>query len=106
MRERAIRYTTAAIGDLREIKDYLVQHDPGAARNVGEAIERAVLLLSLFPHKSRNVRRRDWHALPLSRYPYIVFFRIRRDEIEILHIRHAARRHPGFTEDARPYRAA
>jgi plasmid stabilization system protein ParE len=35
----------------------------------------------------------------LSRYPFI-FFRIKDDELEILRIRHGARRHPGFQEAA------
>jgi plasmid stabilization system protein ParE len=32
------------------------------------------------------------HALYLGRYPYIVYYRVGRDEISIVHIRHAARR--------------
>lgn len=46
------------------------------------------------------MRRRGMFALRLSRYPHIIFFRIRHGELEILHIRHGARRHPGFMEEA------
>lgn len=100
MRSLRVRYTETAISDLLGIHAYISQNNPGAATEVGLAIERAITLLSLFPHKSRKLRLPGWYALPVTRYPYIIFFKIKRDELEILHIRHAARRHPGFQEPA------
>jgi toxin ParE1/3/4 len=100
MRDLRVRYSDTALSDLRDIHTYLSQHDPAAARKIGAAIENAVLLLSLFPQKSRRIRRGGERALPLSRYPFIIFFRIKGDELEILRIRHGARRHPGFQEAA------
>lgn len=100
MRDMRVRYTDTALSDLRDIQTYISQNDPAAALKVGAAIESAVLLLCLFPQKSRRIRWRGERALPLSRYPFIIFFRIKGDELEILRIRHGARRHPGFQEAA------
>ena len=100
MRDMRVRYTDAALFDLDDIHTYISQNDPAAAQKVAAAIEAAVLLLSLFPQKSRRIRRRGERALPLSRYPFIIFFRIKDDELEILRIRHGARRHQGFQEAA------
>lgn len=61
------------------------------------AIHQTIELLSHFPEKSRSTRQRGLRAVSLSRYPYIVFFKIRRGELLILH---GARRHRGFQEEA------
>jgi len=34
--------------------------------------------------------------LSLVRYPYLIFYRVKADEIEVLHIRHGARQRPDF----------
>lgn len=96
----SVRYAPAALAEIDGIYDYIARDNPSAAAKVLTEVRDAVLLLSTFPEKARKMRRRGMFALPLSRYPYIIFFRILRDELEILHIRHGARRHPGFQEDA------
>lgn len=95
-----VRYAPAALAEIDGIYDYIARDNPSAAAKVLSEIRDAILLLSAFPEKARKMRRRGMFALPLSRYPYIVFFRVSRDEIEILHVRHGARRHPGFMEEA------
>jgi hypothetical protein len=38
--------------------------------------------------------------LPVRRYPqYLVFYTVREDEVVVLNVRHAARRHPWEAED-------
>jgi plasmid stabilization system protein ParE len=41
------------------------------------------------PVRHRMIAQLGVHALYLGRYPYIVYYRVRRDEIAIVHIRHA-----------------
>ena len=96
----SISYAVPARAVIDDIYRYIAKDNPCAAREVAAAIEEAVELLSQYPHKSRRTRPRGMRALPLSQYPYIIFFKIRRGELEVLHVLHGARRHPGFQEAA------
>ncbi len=93
-------YTAPARSDIDGIYRYIATDNRLAALAVVAAIKEAVLLLSHFPEKSRKTRQRGLRALPLSQYPYIIFCRIRSDELPIVHVLHGARRHPGFPEEA------
>jgi plasmid stabilization system protein ParE len=96
----SISYAVPARADIDDLYRTIAKDNLRAAREVVAAIEAAVELLSQYPYKSRRTRQCGMRALPLSRYPYIVFFKIRRGELEVLHVLHGARRHPGFQEEA------
>jgi addiction module RelE/StbE family toxin len=95
-----VRYADSALKDLSDIHAYIARENVLAASRVVDAIIEAISLLSLFPQKSRRVRGRAVRALPLSRYPYVIFYCIQGKELRITHIAHGARRHPGFQEEA------
>lgn len=99
-------YADAARSDIDAIYRYIANSNPSAAIDVINAIDAAIELLSLYPMKSRRTRRLGIRALPLSRYPYIVFFKIRHGELIVLHVLHAARHHPGFMDEARGFAPA
>jgi hypothetical protein len=61
---------------------------------------RPIEILALFPNKSRRTVRSRMRAVVMKHYPYIVFFRLKRRELEIVHVLHAAQRHPAFQEPA------
>lgn len=71
-----VRYAARALRDIRDIRDFIARDNVAAASSVVEAITTAIALASLFPQKSRKVRGQKMRALTLSRYPYIVFYRI------------------------------
>lgn len=98
-RPLSIIYAIPARADIDVIYRYIAEDNPAAARDVVAAIEDAVVLLSEYPHKSRRTHRRGMRALAMSDYPYIIFFKITRGELEVLHVLHGARRHPGFQEE-------
>jgi plasmid stabilization system protein ParE len=88
-----VRYTPRAFADREAIFEYINQHNPRAAREVKAFIARRVAELGESPPvHHRMIARLGVHALYLGRYPYIVYYRVGRDEIAIVHIRHAARR--------------
>lgn len=99
-RPLTITYAGPARADIDAIYSYIAKDNQQAARDVAAAIERAVENLALFPRKSLHTVRRRTRAVILGRYPYIDFFKIRRGELEVLHVLHAAQRHPGFQEPA------
>lgn len=45
-----------------------------------------------FPEAGERIPRSRMRAITLPKYPYRVFYRVRPDRIDIIHIRHAARR--------------
>ncbi|MDE2183340.1 MAG: type II toxin-antitoxin system RelE/ParE family toxin [Alphaproteobacteria bacterium] len=85
--------------EIDEIYRYIAKDNPLAASDVLVAIRGAVEFLSHYPRKLRNTHRRGLRALPPSAYPYIIFYGIRRGDVEVVHVLHGARRHPGFQEE-------
>jgi plasmid stabilization system protein ParE len=87
-----VRYTPRAFADLDDIRIYISQHNPIAALKVVATIERIVTRLGDFPDSGQRSDELDVRVVFSTRYPYRIYYRIRQDEISILHIRHTARR--------------
>jgi len=86
-----IRYTPRAFADREEIFGYLDQRNPRAAREVKRFIKERVAALADLPRRSPVIKRLGVHAHWLGRYPYVIYYRIMRSEVWIIHIRHVAR---------------
>jgi Plasmid stabilization system protein len=95
-----VEYTWQVRTELRAIRDYIAKDNPAAAQRVVSAIEAEIELLACFPWNGRKTDEQDVLGRTLSRYPYIVFYRVETDVLIIVHVLHAARRHPGFQETA------
>jgi addiction module RelE/StbE family toxin len=88
-----VTWSPEAIADLGEIADYLKARSPRGAAAVGERIEEVVSLLAQHPGIGRVLEQRpSVRVMPLGRYPYLVFYEVVGNELQILHIRHGARR--------------
>ena len=87
-----VRYTPRAFADRDTIFDYINRRNPRAAREVKAFIEKRISELGDLAIRHRVIQKLGVHALWLGRYPYIVYYRVGRDEVAIVHIRHAARR--------------
>ncbi len=70
-----IRYRTQALADIDEIFQYLHARSPSGALNVLRAIYAG-----------------DIRVKVVRRYRYKIFYSVSGDSIEIVHIRHTARR--------------
>ncbi len=86
-----VRYTPRAFSDREAIFAYLDQRNPRAAKEVKAYIKKRILELGELSRRSPLIPELAVHALWLGRYPYIVYYRVGRDEVSIIHIRHAAR---------------
>lgn len=85
-------YTTEALADLQSISEWLSIHYPGIAPVVAQRIRAVVAHIARWPESARRVEEHPGvRALPIGRYPYIVFYTVIADTVEILHIHHAAR---------------
>jgi toxin ParE1/3/4 len=88
-----VRYTRRALDDLKAIYSYIAADNPKAARAVELVIRRTAGLLADFPHLGvQTERSSQYRGIKAGRYPYRIYYRIRDDEIWIVHIRHMARR--------------
>jgi len=86
------RYSPRAIDDLIAIADYLTEQNPTAARAVESKIRSTVDFLAEFSAGGRLLdQRKQVRVMPIARYPYLVFYTVKADEVIILHVRHGAR---------------
>ena len=90
-----VRWLKAAIADLDEIFDYIAEDDVQAAARVLERIEGAVNALKRHPELGRLGRVAGTREFVVAGLPYLVVYRTSRSHnVEILVVRHAARRWP------------
>ena len=87
-----VRYSPRAFADREQIFDYLRQRSPDGARNVMARIRESVGQLAQQPHSGYATDDPDLRVKFIGRYPYKIFYRVRDDTVEIIHIRHTARR--------------
>ena len=93
-------YSPRAIRDLEHIAAYYrTVADPKLAAAISERIEQVIDRVARRPETAPQVVERPGiRAVLVLRYPYKIFYRSRGVVIEILHIRHTARR--PWTPDA------
>jgi toxin ParE1/3/4 len=89
-----IVYSPRAIRDLQQIAAYYRSvADAKVAAAISHRIEHVITRVARRPQTApRVVNRPDVRAVLVLRYPYKIFYRVRDDAIEVLHIRHTARR--------------
>lgn len=87
-----IRYRARALADLEGIFLYLNERSPSGANNVLHALRAAIIEISENPHAAPSTSEPDIRVKILGRYRYKIFYSAGEDFIEIIHIRHAARR--------------
>ena len=83
-----VRYRAQARTDIDEIRRYLQQRSPSGARNVLRSIRAA----ADNPYASEATDDTDVRVKVVTEYPHKIFYGIHPDFIEILHVRHSARR--------------
>jgi len=91
-----LRWTRLAEADLDRIAAYIGQDSPvAAARVILELIDQAETLLTRHVAMGRPGRVIGTRELVIGQLPYIIPYRVREGEIEILRVLHTSRRWPG-----------
>lgn len=88
----SVRYTPRAFSDREAIFDYLVTRSPNGAHKVLARITTTIDLLAAQPELGYRTENPQVRVKFVGDYPYKIFYRIRGNDLEILHIRHTARR--------------
>lgn len=93
-----IKWFACAINDLSEIRKYIAEDNPTAAQNVASKIKEATSLLKEHSAAGRSGRIEGTRELVIPEFPYIIPYRVRNGEIEILRVLHNARKWPGKSD--------
>jgi plasmid stabilization system protein ParE len=89
-------YTQRALNDLAEIVGHIAEVDADAASRFGGSLLDHVDLLERFPRMGGTIHKRP-RVRKLIHSPFLIYYHVDDDkgEIEILHVRHGARKPPG-----------
>ena len=89
-----IRWTGVAADDLKSVHEYLSEHAPVRADTIVERILAGIDVLEQYPNLGRPGRLDGTRELVITGTPFIVFYRLRKSQVEILGVLHAARKWP------------
>ena len=87
-----IIWSPLAQARLREIRAYIAQDNPGAAERVAARLMAIVETLKVYPHLGRAGSEPGVRELVVGGTPYIILYRVRRQQVTILTIWHGAQR--------------
>lgn len=90
----SLHWTPLARADLFSIFHYVVTRNPPAADRLVAAIEEQLQALLDFPQMGRPGRVAGTREFVISRTPYVVAYRLRGAEVQIIRVLHGARRWP------------
>ena len=87
-----IRWQLSAVSDLANIRDYIAEHDPAAARSVVERVMGSVSRLERFPESGRIGQIANTREIVVPGLPYIVVYTYGNVDLEIVAVFHAAQK--------------
>ncbi len=93
-----IKWTQPAAKALESIQDYIAEDNPPAAFEVAQKIRYATEQLNDHPKLGRAGRVRGTYELVIPGLPFIVPYRIKGKEVQILSVYHTSRKWPDAFE--------
>lgn len=88
-----VRLTARARADISAIREFYLHESRATADRVRRSINQALDLIASRPTIGpRNRRTPEIRSKLVLHYPYRIHYRVTGDQIEVLHIRHTARR--------------
>jgi len=89
-----VKWTPSALADLEDAGDFIGQDNPSAAQAMAGRVQDGVEYLMEHPNLGRAGRVRGTRELVISGSPFVVIYRVRFDQIQILRVLHHARKWP------------
>ena len=90
-----LRWDQRALGDLRDIRNYISAHSsPASAERVRAYLVGRVDRLRAHTRLGTASSDAEIRILAPTRYPYRIYYTVQRGEVVILHVRHTARQAP------------
>ena len=92
-----VKWLVYAIADMAQVRAYIAQDNPHAAKAVGGRLMGAARALAVSPALGRPGRLVGTREMVVPDLPYILAYRVRNDAVEILRVLHTSRRWPSDT---------
>ncbi|MFV2081602.1 MAG: type II toxin-antitoxin system RelE/ParE family toxin [bacterium] len=89
-----IKWTEPGAKALESIQDYIAKDNPRAAFEVAQRIRHATEQLNDHPELGRAGRVRGTYELVIPGLPYLVPYRVKGNEVQILSVYHTSRKWP------------
>ena len=89
---KTVKWTKSALRNLNNEVDYIGRDNSQAAQNVAAFVRRTVNLLETMPQMGRTGRINGTKELIIRGLPYIVFYRIQGETIQITRVLHTSRK--------------
>lgn len=89
-----IRWQLSAVTDLANIRDYIMEQDPAAARAVVDRVLLSVDHLENFPESGRTGQAEGTREVIVPSLPYIIVYTHDDADINIIAVFHAAQKRP------------
>ncbi|MFT3974630.1 MAG: type II toxin-antitoxin system RelE/ParE family toxin [Amaricoccus sp.] len=86
-----VRFSRRALADLAAIHEWLSERSPAAADRVVNAIEDSAAHLADNPLMGKREARGLGRFLIVSRYRYVLSYRVEGDRVEIVYVFHPSR---------------
>ena len=86
-----LRWRLSAVNDLAEIRDFISENDPDAARAVVNRVLHSVERLASFPNSGRAGQVEGTRELVVPGLPYIVVYTCDDTDVSIIGVFHGAR---------------
>ncbi len=93
-----VKWTEPAAKALESIQDYIARDNPIAAFEVAQIIRLAAEQLNDHPELGRAGRVRGTFELVIPGLPYLVPYRVKGKEVQILSVYHTSRKWPEVFE--------
>ena len=94
LRSMQVKWLAKALNNLTDETDYIAKESPTNAKAFFAHVLASVEQLKEHPHLGRAGRVAGTRELVITHYPYIVPYRIRNDNVEILRVFHTTRAWP------------
>ena len=89
-----IKWLEKALSDLAETTEYIALEDVEAAKKLATCIRERVTSLVLQPGQGRPGRVTGTRELVIGKYPFVIPYRIKGEEIQILRVFHTSKHLP------------
>jgi plasmid stabilization system protein ParE len=86
-----LRYAWRARTDIEGLHEYIAQQDKRAASAVVRRIRSVSQLLARHPGLGRATDIAGVRMFPIVPFPYLIYYRLTIDALEVIHVRHGRR---------------
>ena len=90
--KRLLEWSVRSSANIADIRDYIANDNPQAAQNVLDEIRRAANRLRDFPLLGHMGRRAGTRELVITRYPYLIIYRLDAKKVRVLAVVHQSRK--------------